>query len=510
MKYIVNIFRIFVGCLFIFSGLIKSNDPTGFSYKLDEYFSVFSGDLEAKQDSLLVVIDYGGEHLEKQVALSTHKDVYTISAKTSPWLAKPLEVIAGVSDTVFFADASVSLEGQELFSVPINSQEGDSILLTSDIQVAIAGNILEKETVNFVKRADVVVNIGIDVSEHLKPNPWIVGFLQDMRSYALALAIFLCVLEIILGLALLIGWAPKLTVASLVLLIVFFTFLTWYSATFNKVTDCGCFGDAIKLTPWESFYKDVILSVSILIIALGMKHIKALFSNPFAVRLLTVATLVSVGFSLYCWHYLPVKDFLLFRVGNNIEELAVVPEDAPSDVYENVFIYAKDGVEEEFSLDEMSGRDLKGEGYEFVDRKDVLISKGFEPEIHDFKIMDESRNNDYAEDFFADTAHKILIVINEVQKVNTESLSELKDIIKYCQENDIEIYPLTASAAPDVEAFRHEHQLNIPFYYGDKTNLKSIIRSNPGLVLFDGNVVKANWPSTRLPSTKKLAKEVAK
>jgi hypothetical protein len=158
----------------------------------------------------------------------------------------------------------------------------------------------------------------------------------------------------------------------------------------------------------------------------------------------------------------------------------------------------------------MSGRDLKDEGYEFVDRRDKLISEGYEPEIHDFKIMDETRNNDYVDDFFAnDTAHKILIVINEVEKVNTEAMSELKDIIKACKKEGIDIYPLTASNSETVDAFRHEYQLDIPFYYGDKTNLKSIIRSNPGLVLFDGNVVQKNWPSTRLPSVKQFLEKVA-
>lgn len=511
MKYIANFFRIFVGLLFIFSGLIKSNDPTGFSYKLDEYFSVFAGDMEADQDSMQVRINYGGEQSIALLPLSAQKDIYTIVAATSDWLANPMDPVNGKVDTLYSADATLYAEGKELMNVPINSLEGDSILLSVTIQTSIQGKSLKSSRVDFVNRVNTASTLSIDAAEYLHPNSWIVDFLQGMRPYALALAIFLCILEIVLGIALLIGWSPKFVVTLLILLIVFFTFLTWYSAYYDKVTDCGCFGDAIKLTPWESFYKDVVLSVSIFFITVGIRYIKPVFSKPFAVRLLTVFTLLSVSFSLYCWHYLPVKNFLKFKEGNNIKDLAVVPEGAPTDVYENVFIYAKGGVEEEFSLAEMSGRDLKKEGYIFVDRKDKLISKGYEPEIHDFKIMDESRNNDYADDFFAnDTAHKILIVINEVAKANADAMADLKKIIKTCQENSISIYPLTASSADQVEIFRHEYQLAIPFYYGDKTNLKSIIRSNPGLVLFEGNVVKCNWPSTRLPSAKRFLKKVNK
>jgi uncharacterized membrane protein YphA (DoxX/SURF4 family) len=509
MKYLANIFRVFVGLLFIFSGLIKSNDPTGFSYKLDEYFSVFSAELEAEQDSIYATVTAPDGSFTKTLAINPNATSYDILAATSPW--KAVSIGTETKDSVYFADASIYLNNVELLNVPVNAEDSNVVLLTAKIAYGAAGKELGNKTITFKSFQSNLKNITIDAGEYVQPNSWLVDFFQGLRPYALALAIFLCVLEIVLGIALLIGWSPKLIVTLLIILILFFTFLTWYSAYYNKVTDCGCFGDAIKLTPWDSFYKDIILCISIFFIALGVKYIKPIFSKPFAVKLLTVFTLFSTGFAMYCWHYLPVKNFLKFKKGNDIEALAVVPEDAPTDVYENVFIYAKDGTEEEFTLEQMSGRDLKADGYEFVDRKDKLISKGYEPEIHDFKIMDESRNNDYAEDFFAnDSTHKILIVMNELEQVNLEAMEDLKTVIKACKKQGIEIYPLTASDAETTEAFRHEHQLDIPFYYGDKTNLKSIIRSNPGLVLFNGNVVKENWPSTRLPSEKRFLKKVAK
>ena len=506
MKYIVNLLRVFVGLLFIFSGLIKSNDPTGFSYKLDEYFSVFAEELETSQDTVLVSFKSENEEETFKFPINPNNPISTVKSENTAWVE---DVISDDgTDTLFRSIASISLQNTEITQFPIFKERGDTAAYAMVVTWSLNGKSFGADQFDFEVFNSRSKKLDINTEAYVKANSPIVDFLLGMRKYALVLAIFLCVLEIFLGLALLIGWAPKFTMTLLILTIVFFTFLTWYSATFNKVTDCGCFGDAIKLTPWESFYKDLILSVSLLIIALGLRHIKAIFSKPFAVKLLTVCSLITIAFSVYCWHYLPVKNFLKFKKGNNIEELAVIPEGAPSDVYENIFIYAKDGLEEEFTLEQMSDRDLKAEGYEFVDRKDKLISEGYEPEIHDFKIMDESRTNDYAEDFFSDKeAYKILIVMNDVNEANVESLTKLKEIIKYCRDNGIDIYPLTASNSEVVEAFRHENQLDIPFYYGDKTNLKSIIRSNPGLVLFKGNVVVKNWPSTRLPSQKRFAKK---
>ncbi|MEY2924577.1 MAG: hypothetical protein RLZZ337_1125 [Bacteroidota bacterium] len=504
MKIIANIFRVLVGLLFIFSGLIKANDPTGFSYKLDEYFSVFAADLESEQDSIQIQITTPDETIRKSVVINPSNPTIQIQAGNKAWKAVPLE--NGLEDTIYFTDAEVKIGEEILYTTSLNEQDSNQVALSIALSASVNGNEIGNDKFDFktFETNEKIANLNAD--KYVKTNPAAIGWLQGLRPYALGLAIFVCILEIILGLALLIGWARNLTLWLLFLMVIFFGFLTWYSAEYNKVTDCGCFGDAIKLTPWESFYKDVILFVSLLIIFIGRKNVKPIFSNPFAVRFLTVFTLIATGFSLYCWHYLPVKNFLKFKEGNNIQKLAVVPEGAPSDKYENLFIYAKNGVNEEFTLEQITGRDLKAEGYVFVDRIDKLVSKGFEPEIHDFKIMDESRSNDYVDDFFVDTSWKLLVVINDLDNVNTKSIDELKELTRFWAKQKFALYPLTASNAEEVEAFRHEYQLDFPFYYGDKTNLKSIIRSNPGLVLFKGNVVHKTWPSTRLPSVEKLEK----
>ena len=117
--------------------------------------------------------------------------------------------------------------------------------------------------------------------------------LEFLIPYALPFAIILIVVEITLGAALLVGWKSKFTVRSLLATIIFFSFLTWYSAYYNKVTDCGCFGDAIKLTPWQSFYKDVILTIAILILNFRINDINTIDSKSFAKKITFLAFFLS-------------------------------------------------------------------------------------------------------------------------------------------------------------------------------------------------------------------------
>ncbi len=508
MKYLVNVLRVLVGLLFIFSGLIKANDPTGFSIKLDEYFSVFSADLEATQDSVTISITTPDGINSIKKAIQSSNPIAELSAENTPW--KAVSLGENLNDSVYFSDAFIYWGSQELYTSSLNAEDSNTTLLNITVNYAVNDHAIGEQHFIFNAFESKAQKTTIDLSDHLISNSWLVNLLQSLRPYAVSIGILLCVFEIILGLSLLIGWAPKLTITMLVLLMTFFTFLTWYSAIYNKVTDCGCFGDAIKLTPWQSFNKDIILSIAIIIILLGLKHVKAIFSKPFAARLLTVFTLLSFGFAAYCYHYLPVKNFLKFKVGNDIEKMVTIPEGAPTDIYTNVFLYSKDGKTKEFTIEEIGNRDLKAEGYVFIDRIDKLISKGYEPEIYDFKMMDEGRTNDYVDVFFADSGFKLLLVLSEVESANTKNMEELREILRACKKNKVKVYPLTASSQEDVDIFRHEHQLDMPFYYGDKTNLKSIIRSNPGLLLFKDNIVHNIWPSTRLPNVKRFIKQLNK
>src|ERR1043166_1453889 len=204
-------------------------------------------------------------------------------------------------------------------------------------------------------------------------------------AYAESLAMIICIFEIMCGVVLLLGSYARLNAWLLLLMIIFFTWLTGYSAITHKVTDCGCFGDAVKLKPFESFLKDLVLLVFILIIFFGVKHIKPLFNSTIQGILLFVALFVSTAFTLYTYMFLPVKDFLPYKVGNNIREKMAMPPGAQADEYELVFIYERDGKRFEFNANNLPA-DL--DKYTFIERKDKLLKEGYKPPIHDFKVYD--------------------------------------------------------------------------------------------------------------------------
>ncbi|WP_273566170.1 BT_3928 family protein [Maribacter halichondriae] len=349
MKYLVGISRIFVGILFIISGLIKLNDPMGFSFKLEEYFS------------------------------------------------------AGVLDLPF------------------------------------------------------------------------------LEPYALAISIFVVIFEVLLGVMLLIGFKVKFTVWSLLLMIVFFTFLTFYSAYFNKVTDCGCFGDAIKLTPWESFTKDVILLVLILILFVGRKHITSILGPRIKLLLFTVALLLSGAYAYYVLNHLPVIDFRPYKMGANIEEGMSIPEGAPQAVYDYAWRFkTNDG--DKIVVTQGEYPEVDGE---FIDVETTEVQAGYEPPIHDFTI--EQNGEDFSASLLQES--KLVMVIAYDLRKSDPMFSEIKKVTDFAIQNHYKVIGMSASGPEISEKIVAQYNLNFEFYFTDETALKTIIRSNPGvMVLHRGTI----------------------
>lgn len=505
MRVITTLLRLFVGILFIISGLIKSNDPTGFSYKLDEYFTVFADDLSPEADSLTVSIsDLDGE-TTKSVAIPNEINSLNFNYKNSEWIRVDIDE----ETTIYISTGSVDFAGQRLLDLELNASDTGELLYKGSIAIKHGQESIYNGEIVMTGLQIAAHSADIDITSFQQETPWYVSFLKGLRDYALLFAIGICLIEILLGLALLIGFAPKLTLWSLLGMLIFFGFLTWYSAFFNKVTDCGCFGDAIKFTPWQSFFKDLILLFATLIIFIGKKHLTAVFSKPASVKFLTVCTLIAGGYSLYCWHYLPVKNFLKFKEGTDIRKEMEVPEGGrESDHIIREYLYENNGesIVVKWDSDDNSFTPNINPEWKYVGLgKETILEERTEPNIHDFKIMDETLSNDYTEDFFTNGRWKLLIVMNDLEKTRISSIEQIKAIIEDWRKQGNEVYILTASEASEVQEFRHMHQISEPFYYGDKTNLKSIIRSNPGLLLIDSSTVVGTWPSTRLPDTEKLS-----
>jgi uncharacterized membrane protein YphA (DoxX/SURF4 family) len=321
-------------------------------------------------------------------------------------------------------------------------------------------------------------------------------------DHAVPLAMLICIFEIMVGVVLLIGAYSKLNAWLLLLMIVFFTWLTGYSAVTGKVTDCGCFGDAIKLKPVESFIKDLVLMVFIIIIFIGHKHIKPLVNATIQSIGISVALLVTTAFTLYTYMFLPRVDFLPYKVGNDIKALMTYPEGAERDSFEMVFIYEKEGKQVEIGMNDLAKLDAT---YTFVDRRDKLVKEGYKLPIHDFKMYD-ANSIEYTDSFLADNRYKLVIVQKDVKESRVGTGMQLSKLGTEFQQAGYRVWGLTSSAPEQVEFYRHENQLAYNYYTMDATPLKSMVRSNPGVMLMKGNVVVKKWSSYAIPSMETVKK----
>jgi len=322
-------------------------------------------------------------------------------------------------------------------------------------------------------------------------------------------AILICVSEILLGFMLLIGMRIRLTIGLLLAMILFFTFLTFYSAYFNKVTDCGCFGDALKLTPWESFTKDVVLLVLILLMAIGIKHIRPLLGLKLSNALWVTVLFLSFAFPLYTYHYLPVKDFRPYAVGNDILEGMKGGIDP---VFETHFVY-RDTVSGKDSLfDKIPYTDTVNwttGPWKFIDQKSKEVKPGVPAPIHDFSLNDPD-GNDYTEDILQYEGYQFFLVSYDLDHANKAVQTKVNDFAALCEQNKVPFMGLTAATPARLDEFRHEVQAAYPWYIVDATQLKTMIRSNPGLVLLKGSKVVAMWPFRALPSFDEIKKQYLK
>jgi uncharacterized membrane protein YphA (DoxX/SURF4 family) len=342
----------------------------------------------------------------------------------------------------------------------------------------------------FVKLND-PIGFGFKLEEY-----WEVFGMQWLGPFSTTMAYLICVAEIWLGLALLFRSHVKLTLWLLTAMIVFFTFLTFYSAWFNKVTDCGCFGDALKLTPWQSFWKDVILTVLISILWLGKNHIK---QNP---KMFPTILGVAIAFIYggWCLYDLPVIDFTAYKIGNNIKQLMTIPANAKRDVYKTVLLYTKDGQDKEFSMDSIPDGST---GWKWKDTKNILVEKGYVPPIHDFTIQ-TIQGDDYTEDFLtADIA--VLVVARKLDHTDAKPFDAFAQLaVALESKKSARIGALTASIPAEVEAFSAKRADKIPFYNTDHTTLKTMIRSNPGLIILKKGSIVGKWSENNIPSIDKL------
>ena len=302
--------------------------------------------------------------------------------------------------------------------------------------------------------------------------------------YSLAIALFLVILEVVLGVMLLIGYKSKVTIWLLLLLIIEFTFLTFYSAYFDVVKDCGCFGDALHLTPWQSFSKDIVLLFFILILFFNKKLIKPLFTNKIQ-NILVLTSIALCSFMGY-WviNHLPLKDFRPYKVGTNIRTAMSIPDNAPKSVVEMVFIYKVNGVDKEFTEKDLMSLP---EGATFVDRKDKVIVQGYQPPIHDFKLELDGQDNT---DIILSKEKALLVVAYDLEKANPEALQKLDKLHKEASKKGYYVAILTGSSSEVIESAKKKYGFTFDILFCDATALKTIERANPSFVILNYGTVE--------------------
>jgi uncharacterized membrane protein YphA (DoxX/SURF4 family) len=333
------------------------------------------------------------------------------------------------------------------------------------------------------------------------------GFLSNL---ALALAIILCTLEVVLGFAILIGVRAVTISWGLLLLIIFFGFLTFYSAYFKVVQTCGCFGDAIPLTPWQSFTKDMILLALVLVIFINKKSVRPSFSKSRGDYMLMGSIVAALGFGFYTYSFIPVIDFLPYKVGANIPEEMITPPGAVPDEYRIVYNLKNKqtgDTKEMTDKDYMKSGIWKDNNWEVVGTPErELIKKGFKPKIQDLNIKD-AQGNDYTKELLSNPFNNVIIVAYDLKHTSVDALGRLNALaVNLLQNFNTRTVLLTSNSVKDAEAFAKTNHLVMEIYYADEVPLKTMVRANPGILLMKNGTIINKWHYHSIPNCDNLVK----
>ena len=313
--------------------------------------------------------------------------------------------------------------------------------------------------------------------------------IQFLEPIALPLAITLASIEFLIGISMLLGYRYKIASWGLLIFMIFFTILTFILALTNPVSDCGCFGDAIIMTNWQTFIKNIILLPFAVLIFVSRKKINPVYPTLTEWIYLSVFALLVVAFQVHALRHLPLLDFRPYSIGTHIADKMIMPEGAQTDEYKTYLYYEKDGQVIEFTEDDYPWQDST---WKFVDSRHILLNKGYEPPVHDFLIVDEN-GFDLAELILKDQDYSMLLISYNLQDADDDALKMANDLAALCTNNNCSFYCLTASNKNEVEEKTSSLNLNFDFYATDEITLKTIIRSNPGLVLLKEGTIIGKW-----------------
>lgn len=314
--------------------------------------------------------------------------------------------------------------------------------------------------------------------------------LDSLNNLALILGIILCTLEFIIGFAILTGLRIKEASWGLLIFMAGFTPLTLVLAINNPVSDCGCFGDAIHLTNWQTFFKNVLILAFVLIVFFKRKEYKTISKAFTEWIIIGSSAILFLIFIQLNYRYLPYIDFRPYHVGANIHESMIIPEDAPVDEYEVILLYEKDGEVQEFTLDNYPS----DSSWVFVDQESTLVKKGYIPPIHDFNLT-SIYGEDLTDIILSYPGYTIMGISTIISKTPEGSVSKIIELGTKLKEAGFNFYFLTSSSPDELYEFNNDEI----FVSGDETTIKTIVRSNPGLLLMQNGIILKKWSSNSIP-----------
>ena len=308
------------------------------------------------------------------------------------------------------------------------------------------------------------------------------------------MSVLLAVLEFAVGMHLLLGIKRRFTTRLALLIMLVMTPLTLYLALTNPISDCGCFGDALVLTNWQTFGKNVVLLTCAIVLMITPWAMVRFLTKKMEWTLSNYCIVFALALAGYCLATLPIIDFRPYKIGNNIREGMEIPEGAKPTIFDTRFIMEKDGVKQTFTVD-----NYPDSTWTFVSAETVVVEKGYEPPIHDFVMESLETGEDITDEVLDDPGYTFLLIAHRTEEADEGNIDLINELYEYCQENGYKFYALSSSSAEAIELWRDRTGAEYPFCIMDDITLKTMVRSNPGLMLIKGGVILNKWPSSQLP-----------
>ena len=316
--------------------------------------------------------------------------------------------------------------------------------------------------------------------------PFVASALLGMLEFCLGVYLFFGIRRII---------APRAVVAMMAVM----TPLTFWLAWDHPVSDCGCFGDALVLTNWETFGKNVVLLAMSLVVLKWRRRLFPLATTRFDWLIALYGFLYILCMTVYCYRHLPVFDFRPYYVGADIRQGMSIPEGEEPTEFETRFVLQKDGVEKEFTLE-----NYPDSTWTFVDSKTVVKKQGYEPPIHDFSMIRYDDGEDITEQVLADEGYTFLLVAHQLGQANQSRMDLINELYDYCLEYGYAFYCLTSSSDEDILKWQEDTGAEYPFCLMDNITLKTMVRFNPGLMLLKKGTVVGKWSIIDIPDEYEL------